>query len=31
MLDINSNELIMNVIIRLDTTEYVEYRKYSKI
>lgn len=31
MLDLSSNDLIMNVVIRLDTTEYVDYRTYSKI
>ncbi|CAD8069656.1 unnamed protein product [Paramecium primaurelia] len=31
MLDISSNDLIMNVVVRLDTTEYVDYRTYSKI
>ncbi|CAD8083655.1 unnamed protein product [Paramecium sonneborni] len=31
MLDLNSNDLIMNVVIRLDTTEYIDYRTYSKI
>lgn len=31
MLDLSSNDLIMNVVIRLDTTEYIDYRTYSKI
>lgn len=31
MLDLNKSDLIMNVIIRLDTTEYVDYRTYPKI
>lgn len=31
MLDLRSNNLIMNVVIRLDTTENVDYRTYSKI
>ncbi|CAD8150135.1 unnamed protein product [Paramecium octaurelia] len=31
MLDLSQSDLIMNVIIRLDTTEYVDYRTYPKI
>ena len=31
MLDLSSNELIMNVVVRLDTTEFVDYRTYPKI
>ncbi|CAD8168572.1 unnamed protein product [Paramecium pentaurelia] len=31
MLDLSQTDLIMNVIIRLDTTEYVDYRTYPKI
>ncbi|CAD8061767.1 unnamed protein product [Paramecium primaurelia] len=31
MLDLSQSDLIMNVVIRLDTTEYVDYRTYPKI
>ncbi|CAK80392.1 unnamed protein product (macronuclear) [Paramecium tetraurelia] len=31
MLDLNQSDLIMSVIIRLDTTEYIDYRTYPKI
>ncbi|CAD8160381.1 unnamed protein product [Paramecium octaurelia] len=31
MLDLSQSDLIMSVIIRLDTTEYVDYRTYPKI
>lgn len=31
MLDLSETDLIMNFVIRLDTTERVYYRSYSKI
>lgn len=31
MLDLSASDLIMNVVLRLDTTEYVDYRTYPKI